>query len=164
MAVFKETQCLTPVIRWVAMIITAVFVIIGILGAVKGISEDGWISLAVSLFVGPIAVALILFMRLDLKLTSKRITYRLFPLEWKEKQIDISEIESFHIHKLAMFGNFGGFGKRRRPLKKQIAYIMNRNYGMTVRMKNGKSKVFSIENEKKLEGFLKKNYSSCIVK
>jgi len=158
MAVFKETQYLSPIIRWGAVVFAAIMTSLGILGAIKGISDDSWISLVVSLIVGPFVVVLMLFMRLEIRLSTTGITSRLFPLEMKDQQIAFSDIESVKVHKLPKFGSYGGFGKRRKPWKKQVAYIMNRKNGLTVHLKDGKIRVFSIENEKKLRTFLQANY------
>jgi len=88
-------------------------------------------------------------------------------LEFKEKRIKLKEVESIELIKLRWLGGFGGgytgFGKRRIPWKKQISYIMNRNFGCKIVLKNGKIRFFTTEREAAFDRFIKANMGHFLI-
>ncbi len=168
--IYKETQYLSPPIKWVAVIISSlvilgatVFILLDIdqeIQEVKGVEE--WIGIIVPFIVGIGMMILMFILRLDLRISGKELVFKLKPIQFKEKSIDITDILSIELVPIKWY-QFGGYGRRRRVFQKTVAYVMNRKHALRIRLKNGKTFVFSTENERKLRRFLNQHFAELFI-
>lgn len=161
MATFKETQALSPWIKWPTIVLTGGILLFGIaFGGAEDFAEQP-IAITLALLGATLAIVMILVLRLEVQLNDQALSYRLFPLEWKTKSIPIEEIQHMEVKSFGILPFYGGFGRRRRLLKKEIAYIMNRKHAFIVDLKDGRKRIFSTTEERKLrqciEGLAQKN-------
>ncbi len=154
MAAFKETQYFSPLIKWALTAFISALMLISILTTILNneTKEEFW-PLIITPIISLVVLGFFWICRLQLEIDKKGIKYKLIPLEFKQKHIASSDIAQLSIRKLKWF-EFGGLGKRRRILKNKMGYVMNRNFVLEVNLKNGKTIVFSVENEKRLEKYL----------
>lgn len=159
---FKETQYFSPVIKWILTAFISGLMLISILLIVTNneTKEALW-TIIITLIICFSVLGLFWISRLQLEINKKGIKYQLTPLEFREKNIEIADIAQLSIRKLKWF-EFGGLGKRRKFFKKKLGYIMNRNFALEVNLKNGKTIVFSIENEKRLKKYLNNNLAHLL--
>jgi hypothetical protein len=161
MAVYKERTYLTPLIRWIGLAVVAAIMLTSLLAAT--VFNDGndqeLIGTLVGVIGGFIGIVVFLVLRLDLKLTGDAVDYQMFPLEWRTKRIRADEITAIEVRKFTIFPKYGGFGRRRKPWKKEVAYILNRDHGLYIQLKDGRTRIFSTSQPAKLRQFLRANYS-----
>ena len=164
MNTFSETQYFSPIIKWViTTLILGMLIFFALVTALDKTAAVDLLPLTIT-FIIPLIVASIFWLaKLRLTISEQGITYHLTPIEFKEKFIAIEEIDQLALRKQKWF-EFGGLGKRRRLFRKQLAYIMNKNYALEVLLKNKRKIIFSIENEKQLASFLQSHFSQLINK
>ena len=149
-----------PAIRWLTAIIAGLAITLSLVFSLllETKIEEEIFPMVTGGFVGMTAIGIVFFIRLDVRMDRENIQYKLWPLEWKQRSIKVDDIAEMEILKFKWMPGYGGFGKRRRFWKKQISYIMNNKCGLLIKLKNGKSVVLSIENEKKLRQFIQSSY------
>jgi hypothetical protein len=164
MSVYKTQQHLPPWLRWSLALFIAGIMTVGMLAGAFDDPEDKGqlLGMLISILGSLLGILVIFSLRLDLKMNRDGIEYRMFPLEWKTRTIQVSEIESMEVRKFRRFPGYGGFGKRRKPWKKEIAYLLNWKAGLFITLKNGRRRIFSTDNPQKLEQFIRNAYPGII--
>lgn len=157
MAVYKETQNLAPAIRWAFALLTAGILAFTIASTVISGADGTLPGLLIAVPAGLLALALLFAMRLELRFSDTELEYRFFPLEWKQRQISWAEVSSITIRPAKFFDGYGGFGRRRRIMRREMAYILNRGPRLVVRLKDGRVRTFTPESPQKAERFLRTN-------
>lgn len=155
MAVYKETQPLAPAIRWAFSLLIAGVLGFSIASTVISGSEGTLPGLLIALPAGLLAMALLLSLRLELRFTESGMEYRLFPLERKQREIAWAEVASITIRPAKLFDGYGGFGRRRRIIRREMAYILNRGPRLIIHLKDGRTRTFTPASPQKAERFLR---------
>lgn len=84
---------------------------------------------------------------LEIKVSAAGMHYKYFPFVWKEKTISFSEIAEWHMRKISPFGEFGGWGYRKKWGKnKATGLVLKDGKGIELKKTDGKRLVFSSAN------------------
>lgn len=111
--------------------------------------EDDIVLYSISFLL--VLFALITTLRLEID--NNHFKYQLFPFHIKKKVIDLNLIEEIKIINVDALGDFLGWGIRYSS-KYGKAYILNSEYGLFLKLKNGKKITFSLSNKDDLINFL----------
>lgn len=108
-------------------------------------------TIAVLLF----SVVLSFFTKLQTFINAEGIYVRYFPFQFRYKFIDWSVIDKVYIRKYKPLVEFGGWGIRKRGLRK-TAYIMKGKIGLQLELSNGKKLLIGTQHPESLESTLSK--------
>ena len=99
-------------------------------------------------------IALFLILRLDTQIDETGVYYRYFPLHFKKRKIDWSEIDDAHIRKYKPISEYGGWGIR-YGFKGGVAYNVSGKSGLQLKLIDGKRLLIGTQKPKEIELLLK---------
>ena len=140
---FEEEQRFTN--RWLWLLISGVS-IVSIYALFERIvlnnsTLDDPIHDKVLVFIGLIPLLIMyLFYKIKFKtrIDNEGIYYQFYPFHLKEKRIGWNEIDKIYVRKYKPIMEYGGWGIRFKPFKKDIAYNIWGNWGLQIEKSNGK--------------------------
>jgi hypothetical protein len=105
----------------------------------------------------PITAFVLLFRSLKLQVTlgEDAISYRFFPVQWKYRNINTSNIETMKVIDYDPLSDYGGWGIRFG--KNGMAYTVKGNHGLYIRRTDKKPLLIGTSRPKEMESFLQKH-------
>ena len=120
-------------------------------------SDNGLIwSSIFSFFVMSAAFIFILSAKLTTEIWSDGIRYKFPPLVPKIRFIPVSEIVSVNVEKYRPIIEFGGWGWRRRMLRRKTAYNVSGKIGIRVMKQDGRMILFGTHQEEEMKRAVKR--------
>lgn len=115
---FKEIQAFGP--TWMVILISMVSLLIHVIAflqliqgiPVGNVPAPDWVLVLIWLLIGLGLPLLLIFARLETQVSEKGISYRLFPFQWKYRNLERSQIESASFHEYRPMRDYGGWGIR----------------------------------------------------
>lgn len=101
---------------------------------------------------------LVFSLKLKIRIDEKGITYQFFPIHFKSKKIDWSELEKCYVRKYSPMMEYGGWGIRGLR-KNNGAYNVKGNMGVQLLFKNGRKLLFGTQEPEKVKRVIS-NYST----
>lgn len=143
-----ETNCYTEVQRINKLFFVVIIIFAGIVPIVSisialfqnNIERSSSLSIVTIWgYLLPIAIILLfVFLKLETRITTDGIYYRLFPFTLRFRRIPFNEIHSYFIRKYNPIIEYGGWGIRFSMKRKGIAYTVSGTMGLQIYLNSGK--------------------------
>ncbi len=130
-AAFREEQGFDQIWVWALLGIELVVLLVPLL-----LTAQPWWTLVLSVGVMVLTMALLASFKLQTRIDSAGVHYRMKPIHWKEQTIPWDEIDQIFVRKYSPIKEYGGWGIRFGRNGK--AYNVKGNYGIQIVKKNGK--------------------------
>jgi len=105
-----------------------------------------------TLVLGPLGTLIVFFIRLDVRISSAGVEYKVHPFRKRYKMIPFSKITQIELIKPKGLGSFKGVGTHRNPNRTEMNF--GGKYLVTLTMAKGRILSFSTNKPQELKSFL----------
>jgi hypothetical protein len=154
---------------WILAIITSIITLLPMADAVywqlfrgepwgnEPLSDSGLLGLfAFVLLAWGIAMAMLISIRLDVRIDDQGISYRFVPIKSKWQKVTKEEIANYSIRKKFSLLQSGGFGYHRNRLTRTWSMRIRGSHHLALALKDGRKLLLGTQNPESLEHAMKR--------
>jgi len=106
-----------------------------------------------TLLIGPLSTLMVFFVRLDVRITTESVEYKVYPFRKKFKVIPLSAITQIELMKPKGLKSFKGMGSHRNPNRTELNF--GGKYTVILSLVKGRVVTFTTNKPQELSSFLK---------